>query len=83
MSSVGVKHMVLKSSNSTFAHGEISTQKRTVITLIHKGKQLPRNDLNNWRPISLTKSDYTLPAKCLAIQRSNVMLHVISDDVGF
>ena len=48
------------------------TQKRAVITLIHKGKQLPRDDLNNWRPISLTNSDYKLLAKSLAIRLSSV-----------
>ena len=49
-----VKDVVLNSLNAAFTKGEMSsTQKRAVITLIHKGKQLPRDDLNNWRPISL------------------------------
>ena len=55
------KDMVLNSLNAAFTKGEMSiTQKRAVITLIHKGKQLPRDDLNSWRPISLTNSDYKI-----------------------
>ena len=60
------------------------TQKRAVITLIHKGKQLPRDDLNNWRPISLSNSDYKLLAKSLAIRLSNVISSIVNEDqVGF
>ena len=61
-----------------------TTQKRAVITLIHKGKQLPRDDLNNWRPISLTNSDYKLLAKSLAIRLSSVISSIVNEDqVGF
>ena len=46
--------MILNSFIATFTKGEMSiTQKRAVIILIHKGKHLPRDDLNNRRPISL------------------------------
>ena len=43
-----------------------------MIILIHKGNELARNDLKNWRPISLTNSDYKLLAKCLALRLSSV-----------
>ena len=77
--------MVLNSLNAAFTKGEMSiTQKRTVITLIHKGKQLPRDDLNNWRPISLTNSDYKLLPKSLAIRLSSVISSIVNEDqVGF
>ena len=80
-----IKDMVLKSVNAAFIRGEMSTsQKRAIITLIHKGKQLPREDLNNWRPISLTNSDYKLMAKTLAIRLSSIIKNVIKEDqVGF
>ena len=79
------KDMVLNSLNAAFTKGEMSTtQKRAVITLIHKGKQLPRDDLNNWRPISLTNSDYKLLAKNLAIHLSSVISSIVNEDqVGF
>ena len=77
--------MVLNSLNSAFKKGEMSiTQKRAVITLTHKGKQLPRDDLNNWRPISLTNSDYKLLAKSLSIHLSSVISSIVNEDqVGF
>ena len=56
------------------------TQKLAVISLIHKGKQLPRDDFNHWRPVSLTNSDYKLLAKSLAIRLSSI---VNEDQVGF
>ena len=76
-----VKDMVLNSLNAAFTKGEMSiTQKRAVITLIHKGKQLPRDDLNNWRPISLTNSDYKLSAKSLAIRVPSVISSIVNED---
>ena len=76
-----VKDMVLNSLNAAFTKGEMSiTQKRAVITLIHKGKQLHRDDLNNWRPITLTNSDYKLLAKSLAIHLSSVISSIVNED---
>ncbi|GFS20241.1 LINE-1 reverse transcriptase homolog [Elysia marginata] len=42
------------------------TQRQGTITLIHKGKELPRNLLTNWRPIRLTNADYKIISKALA-----------------
>ena len=47
------------SFNSAFENGNLSSlQRKAVITLIHIGKDLARDNLKNWRPISLTNSDY-------------------------
>ena len=55
-----------------------------MIILIHKGNKLARRDLKNWRPISLTNSDYRLIAKCLALRLSSVIGEIISEDqVGY
>ena len=80
-----VKDMALNSLNGAFTKGETSiTQKRGVITLIHKGKQLPRDELNNWCPISLTNSDYKLLAKSIAIRLSSVISSTVNENqVGF
>ena len=80
-----VKDMALNSLNGAITKGETSiTQKRGVITLIHKGKQLPRGELNNWCPISLTNSDYKLLAKSIAIRLSSVISSIVNEDqVGF
>ena len=80
-----LKNMIVNSFKHSFKTGEMSTlQKRAVITLIHKGKDLPRDTLNNWRPISLTNTDYKILAKCLAHRLSSVIADVVSEDqVGF
>ena len=55
-----------------------------VITLIHKGKGLDRNDLGNYRPITLTNTDYKILTKALAVRLQNVIKTIISEDqIGF
>ena len=49
-----------------------------LITLIHKGKGLERNEVNNWRPITMSNIDYKIIAKLLA----NRLKKVISKLVG-
>jgi len=79
---VGVVHASFVAS---FADGELSTtQKQAVLTLIHKGKDLPRDDLGNWRPISLTNTDYKILAKCLSTRLSTVINDIVHENqVGF
>ena len=77
--------LITSSFNEGFDNGSLSSsQCKAVITLIHKGKNLERCDLKNWRPISLTNTDYKLLAKCLAMRLSNVIHDIVSvDQVGF
>ena len=59
-------------------------KRKAVITLIHKGKELRRDNLKNWQSISLTNSDYKLLAKCLALRLGDVINGVVSgDQVGY
>ena len=80
-----IRNIIVPSFNNAFTKGFMSkSQQKATIILIHKGKNLTRNDLNNWRPISLTNSDYKLLAKCLARRLSGVidsLVHV--DQVGY
>ena len=47
--------MVTNTINEAFASEELTyTQRHGIIILLHKGKDLPRDRLNNWRPITLT-----------------------------
>ena len=80
-----IRDTVVQSFNESFLSGHLSySQTSAVITLIHKGKDLPKNKLGNWRPISLTNSDYKLLAKCLANRLSKVIEKIISEDqVGY
>ena len=59
--------------------GELSTtQKRGVITLFHKGKHLRRDQLKNWRPITLTNTDYKIFSKTLAIRLQKSLPQLIN-----
>ena len=77
--------LVFTSFESAFEAGELSfTQRQGILTLLHKGKNLARDNLTNWRPISLTNSDYKVFAKSLANRLSSVISDIIAEDqVGF
>jgi exonuclease III len=80
-----LKHMVTDSFNESFHRNELSyTQYQGVITLIHKGKELDRDHLTNWRPITLTNTDYKVLAKVMAHRLSGVIQQLVSEDqVGY
>ena len=65
--------------------GEISyTRKQDVITLPHKCNELDKEDLNNWRPITLTDTNYKILAKVLAERLSGGIPKLVSEDqVGY
>ena len=44
------------------------TQRQGTFCLLHKGKDLPKECLSNWRPISLTNADYKIFSKILALR---------------
>ena len=49
-----------------------------------EGTDLERDDLKDWRPISLTNSDYKLLAKYVALRLGDVINDVVSgNQVGF
>ena len=49
-----------------------------LISLVHKGKSLSREEVGNWRPITLSNIDYKIIAKLL----SNRLKSVVSSIVG-
>ena len=64
--------------------GELSApQRQSVIRLIEKrGKD--NKHIKNWRPISLTNSDYKILAKCLSFRLSAVISKLVHpDQVGY
>lgn len=74
-------HFLTSALNVSYDKGELSyTQNSAVITLIHKSKELPKNKLTNWRPISLTNSDYKILAKTLALRLMNVIDSIVDKD---
>ena len=58
--------------------GELSvSQKRGIISLIPKGNNLNNSDVNNWRPITLTNTDYKIITKVLACRLQAVISTLI------
>ena len=80
-----IKTFLIKCYQSSLEKGLMPiSQRSAIITLIHKGKDLPRDEMKNWRPISLTNSDYKLLAKCLALRMNNVIDSIVNpDQVGY
>ena len=80
-----VKAIVTCTFNEAFIKGDLSfTQKQGVIILLHKGKELRRDELSNWRPITLTNTDYKILAKSLAARLGLVIGKLINtDQVGY
>ena len=57
---------------------------KRVIILIHTGKELDRNDLGNYRPVTLTNTDYKIFTKALALRLQSVIRTKLSEDqIGF
>ena len=55
-----------------------------MITLIHKGNNLDRNDLSNYSPVTLTKTDYKIFTKALALILHKVIKTIVNEDqIGF
>ena len=72
---------LLESFNTSYANGQLSfSQTSAIITLLHKGKDLSRTKLANWRPISLTNTDYKILAKSLALRLSSVIQSIVEED---
>jgi len=80
-----MQNVVVESFNSSFLNGTLSfSQTAAGLTLLHKGKELPKNKLQNWRPISLTNTDYKILAKCLANRVCKVVDTIVNkDQVGY
>ncbi|MBY0580759.1 MAG: reverse transcriptase family protein [Rickettsiales bacterium] len=71
-----IKKDLTKSINNVLITGEMSnSQKEALITCIFKKGN--KNDICNWRPISLTNVDYKILTKCLANRLKNILPNII------
>ena len=75
----------LDSLKSSLERGELSvSQRRGIITLIHKGHDLDKNELGNWRPITLLNTDYKIFSKVIALRLQSCIDTVIhTNQKGF
>ena len=80
-----LKGPLLKSYLYSFEQRHLSYSERVgVITLIHKGKDLPTYTLSNWRPLSLTNCDYKILAKVFSMKTDKVIDKLIGEQqTGF
>ena len=71
-----IKEPFVKALRYSAEVGHLSfTQRQGIVSLIHKGKE--RENLNNWRPITLTNVDYKIIAKIFAIRLRKVISKII------
>ena len=80
-----LKTFIIESFIDSFEKGHVSrSQQRGILSLIHKGKELPRDQLTYWRPITLLNTDYKIIAKTIALRLSKTIDGLIShDQCGF
>ena len=61
-----LRHLLLKSFLSALDSGQLTiTQRRGILKLSQKCMESDKNDLNNYRPITLTNTDYKIFSKVL------------------
>ena len=80
-----IKSPLMASYNDSFiSHLLPDSQRLGVISLLHKGKDLPADNLDNWRPISLLNVDLKIISKVLSLRMDRVIDGIIgSQQVGF
>ena len=65
--------------NTAFTFGCLSeSQKNAIITLLYKSGE--KEDVKNWRPISLLNADFKILAKCLANRLKTCMDKIVHPD---
>jgi len=77
---IDIGYFLLRSINYAYTNNQLSvTQQQGIITCIPKpGK--PRNQLKNWRPISLLNTSYKLASSCIAERIKTSLNNIIHED---
>ena len=61
-----------------------STMRHAIVSLLHKGKNLPRDLGKNYRPISVTATEYRIMGRCIHQHLAPMMSHLIGEpQLGF
>ena len=80
-----LKEPLMKCYEHSYENKILSPSERVaIIALFHKGSDLAADNLNNWRPISLTNVDYKILAKVMSLRLNTVIDKLIGlQQVGF
>ena len=74
-----IKHLLYDSFCFSINNGNLSVlQSRGVIILTPKGKDLRKDKIKNWRPITLTNSDYKIFSKIIALRLQSILDSIIN-----
>ena len=78
-----IQDIVIRSFNDAFSEGHLSyLQRKLVISLLFKGGD--KEELDNWRPITLLNIDYNILAMVLIKRLQKVLPDIINEDqVGY
>ena len=75
-----IKHTILKCYQYSFEKGYMSnSQRKGIIKLLYKGKGA-KEELTNWRPITLTNVDYKILAKVMSNRMKSVIKNIVHED---
>ena len=75
-----IRNLLLDSFKYSFQNNVLPfTERLSVLSLIHKGKDLDHTILNNWRPLSLLNVDYKIIAKVLATRLEKILYKIIGE----
>ena len=74
-----IQTMFMSMINESWEEGSLpSTMNTSILSLIHKGES--RDDISNYRPISLTNTDYKLVAFVFSNRLQNVIASIVNPD---
>ena len=74
-----IRCLLFSSFQYCLSIGELGMSQRLgVVSLLHKGKELRRDLIKNWRPITITNTDYKILSKVLARRIQTVLDFIIS-----
>ena len=77
---VKFEQLLVDCLNTAVETGHLSCSQRKGLTVLIPKKDLPRNELKNWRPLSLTNVDYKIVAKVIASRLKSVVPSIVNED---
>ena len=74
-----IKVILFEALSKSIEEGSLGLSQRLgVVTLVHKGIDLSKEQIKNYRPITVTNSDYKILSKCIALRLQSVLEQIIN-----